>query len=453
MTPIEVTGYGLAVLSVLCLIGICVEPSSSFPFGRMSALLHSIASTLGLLLSRILPRPLLRCCSALTTYLFYTPNPVFQLLYLTLVLGGYATFLLSIRPHLPPHSLHHYFHLPVVTAAVLSFALACLTPPVYVTPDTLPLLLPSLSPSPLYPPALPCPTCSLPKPPRSKHCPICARCVARFDHHCIWLNQCVGLRNHRAFIAFLVVNAAFTAYAVVVLASTLRWVLWQAPGARHFPQATAFYLHYAMALHSSAVGLMMLCGMTAVLLSGFTVYQLYLVVRNVTTNESSKYADLAEGRNPHLHYVRVSLTKREEELKRRLKGWQREMIALDPKLRAQHQRWSEELATEVGGQEGEGEGKEGGGVGKGEGGEERRVARLKELFRLQDEAIAEINRGREEFGKLQDEEDGRVSRGEGQKVPNVYNRGWVRNLAEVFLPDKLGPSLIPSTAHVKQKPA
>mmetsp|Transcript_39225 Transcript_39225/g.53265 ORF Transcript_39225/g.53265 Transcript_39225/m.53265 type:complete len:126 (+) Transcript_39225:1335-1712(+) len=48
-----------------------------------------------------------------------------------------------------------------------------------------------------------CPDCQVIRTPRSRHCAICNRCVERFDHHCPWINNCIGIRNHNAFMAFL----------------------------------------------------------------------------------------------------------------------------------------------------------------------------------------------------------------------------------------------------------
>ena len=49
-----------------------------------------------------------------------------------------------------------------------------------------------------------CPECKVIRTARSRHCAICNQCVERFDHHCPWINNCVGIKNHNAFLMFLV---------------------------------------------------------------------------------------------------------------------------------------------------------------------------------------------------------------------------------------------------------
>ena len=49
-----------------------------------------------------------------------------------------------------------------------------------------------------------CPECRIIKTARSRHCAICDRCIERYDHHCPWINNCVGIKNHNAFMLFLI---------------------------------------------------------------------------------------------------------------------------------------------------------------------------------------------------------------------------------------------------------
>ncbi|MCO5580786.1 hypothetical protein L7F22_034657 [Adiantum nelumboides] len=66
-----------------------------------------------------------------------------------------------------------------------------------------------------------CPTCKLARPPRSKHCSICGRCVARFDHHCGWTNTCIGENNLRYFMAFLLWHCVLLLHGTFVIAAIL----------------------------------------------------------------------------------------------------------------------------------------------------------------------------------------------------------------------------------------
>mmetsp|Transcript_20249 Transcript_20249/g.36735 ORF Transcript_20249/g.36735 Transcript_20249/m.36735 type:complete len:459 (+) Transcript_20249:15-1391(+) len=60
-----------------------------------------------------------------------------------------------------------------------------------------------------------CYTCEVRRPPRASHCRVCDNCVLDFDHHCFWIGNCVGLRNHKAFILYLVLGSIGTGTAVI----------------------------------------------------------------------------------------------------------------------------------------------------------------------------------------------------------------------------------------------
>ena len=64
-----------------------------------------------------------------------------------------------------------------------------------------------------------CPDCEVLRTPRSRHCAICNHCVERFDHHCPYINNCVGIRNHNAFLVFLL--SLFTLIAALIVSNII----------------------------------------------------------------------------------------------------------------------------------------------------------------------------------------------------------------------------------------
>lgn len=50
----------------------------------------------------------------------------------------------------------------------------------------------------------------------SSHCNFCNACVLQFDHHCTILNQCIGVRNHKAFVIYLLLNWLMFVYLMLL---------------------------------------------------------------------------------------------------------------------------------------------------------------------------------------------------------------------------------------------
>ncbi|OCK84347.1 zf-DHHC-domain-containing protein [Lepidopterella palustris CBS 459.81] len=119
-----------------------------------------------------------------------------------------------------------------------------------------------------------CNKCQAKKPDRAHHCSTCRRCVLKMDHHCPWLATCVGLYNYKAFVLFLVY---LTLFCWVCFAASSTWVWSEVLSDNQYTE-TMMPVNYVL--------LAVISGIIGIVITGFTIWHLYLAATGQTTIES-----------------------------------------------------------------------------------------------------------------------------------------------------------------------
>mmetsp|Transcript_98218 Transcript_98218/g.204851 ORF Transcript_98218/g.204851 Transcript_98218/m.204851 type:complete len:389 (+) Transcript_98218:204-1370(+) len=261
-------------------------------------------------LPRTLKSVLLKCCgprgpAALDRtwdYLCYKTNPLVQIFYLFVVVGGYLVFVAFGYPMVTDQgfsSIHKYLGFVIFLFCVGTWWKACFTDPGIVTKQNVEDLCEFYKWDEQIFTAQMCQTCNLMKPARSKHCSLCNVCVAKFDHHCIWINSCVGVGNHKYFLLFLWWHLVICAYGCgmgltmawnIVITKNLFAAQFVDPVTQERKSATwLIVLQYMMATEGMILFVSILACVMGLVLFGFFLWHLHLVRVGTTTNELSKW--------------------------------------------------------------------------------------------------------------------------------------------------------------------
>ncbi|KAG5519996.1 hypothetical protein PMAC_001072 [Pneumocystis sp. 'macacae'] len=120
-----------------------------------------------------------------------------------------------------------------------------------------------------------CNKCEALKPDRTHHCSICNRCVLKMDHHCPWFSNCIGFANYKHFFLFLIYISIYSFYLFISsLIILYKFVI--------------IFDGTSKKISVNWILLLVISGVFAITLGGFTIWHFFLVFRNLTTIEALK---------------------------------------------------------------------------------------------------------------------------------------------------------------------
>ncbi len=249
---------------------------------------------------------IVRCVKRSSHYFLYERNPLLQILYLTLLGGGYLVGVVEVFPKLPNMFLgeyHKYTFSAVFFLTIASFYAACTVGPGIITQKNARKYSKYSYDMMMYTPKK-CRTTGILKPARSKYCSVTRANVARFDHYCGWVAQAVGEENYRFFLLFLFMTCCMLWYATVGIALTAFSIV-EMKGLRtatfvnrktgeRFPATNMMVLSWILSQHNLMMAVSVMTFVMGIVVFAFFAFHLYLAGRNLTTNESYKWSEFKE---------------------------------------------------------------------------------------------------------------------------------------------------------------
>lgn len=289
----------------------CYDKDSTGPMGLLNRVL-TVHSPAGLRrVFHLVPggSRVYSCCVSSVDYAINKPNPIIQVFYLMLVLGGFTVFVwlgLGLVPNPRLSAIHLYLPFAWIGLVLYSFYVASTQSPGVITKQNVRALEREYEYDGfLFPRGKLCATCGTTKIARSKHCRMQNQCVAQFDHYCPWINNTVGALNFRYFVFFCLCTFSFLVYGTYVFANLLQHIverdrLWEVefthssnPGVRS--KADWWVLaQYMLVAHGYMLFVLILCVVMGITLFFFSAYQLSMVYMGSTANEANKWGNVED---------------------------------------------------------------------------------------------------------------------------------------------------------------
>ena len=254
-------------------------------------------------------------------YLCYSANPMIQIVYLVMAVGGYYLWVVYGFCHLPNtyrSEVHRYISIPLIAACYWSYYKACTTDPGYLNKDTnRPQLERAMKrydcDNMLFSPVNWCETCNIPKPARSKHCGLCNMCCEKMDHHCVWVNTCVGLHNYKYFLLFLLLHTVICLYGIWVAYGIFNHLIdendmwnqtYMDPSGKKFPASLGLVISNLVRANEIFSIACFLCCTVTVMLFFFLSFHTKLIMADMTTNEYSKHGSIQKFLEKKLSFLK-----------------------------------------------------------------------------------------------------------------------------------------------------
>ncbi|TNV75033.1 hypothetical protein FGO68_gene7573 [Halteria grandinella] len=336
----------LFVLFVLCTgsffyMLVCTDSNSKTPMGWIRRIIytkgpHLIKQQISQC-RKIFGKKFYEKLHNLYQYIFYTNNPIGQILYILIFWSAFGVYYkYGIFKHFGNTPYVNHIHTAcgafIFIFCNYIFYRTCTVSPGVITSENcedVKKRYEEYYDEVLYKSNQTCQTCKIIKPARSKHCRVCDKCISRFDHHCIWVRQCIGQNNYKYFVIFLFSHIFLCCYGVLVgilclygIAVKLQLfkLTYKNSVTGEIHKATAFRVFsYIIDKEPVFVFVIFVCLIFSITLIAFFLYHLNMIKNDKTTNERIRKNDFQRAYLTEMQALTEYLkTHQNDEAKKRL---------------------------------------------------------------------------------------------------------------------------------------